>query len=86
MDSLTIHFPKEGKAYYRDGTPLSDTELINWLEVDPERLEDVRGTCNNENMTVREAIERLIAMDNNAAAVLKERLPASCGDEPRGTG
>lgn len=43
---------------------MSDSECLDWLDVDSDRLEDVRGTMNNENMTVREAIMHLSKMDS----------------------
>ena len=37
----------------------TDSERLDWLEEDRSRLEDVRGRCNNEGTTVREAIDHL---------------------------
>lgn len=45
---------------------MTDTERLDWLEVDNTRLEDVRGRMNNEDETIREAIDALA--DGTAAA------------------
>lgn len=36
---------------------MTDEERLDWLEEDPDRLEDVRGYVNNEGGTVRDAID-----------------------------
>jgi hypothetical protein len=36
-----------------------DKDRIDWLNDDTKRLEDVRGHCNNDGVTVREAIDWL---------------------------
>lgn len=41
---------------------MTDTERLDWLDADNTRLEDVRGRMNNENETVREAIDALVAL------------------------
>lgn len=33
---------------------------LNWLQVNPRRLEDVRGRVNNEGVSVRAAIDWLV--------------------------
>lgn len=38
---------------------MTDTERLDWLESDPDRLEDVRGWLNNEDSSVRDAIDVL---------------------------
>jgi hypothetical protein len=38
---------------------LTDTERLDWLAKDTERLEDVRGRMENENVDIREAIDWL---------------------------
>lgn len=40
---------------------MTDAERIDWLEEDPDRLEDVRGHYNNSDpqVTVREAIDQM---------------------------
>lgn len=38
----------------------NDTERLDWLHDDPDRLEDVLGCVNNEGFSVREAIDSLI--------------------------
>ena len=39
---------------------VSDKRRLDWLEADPDRLEDVCGFVNNEGETVRGAIDRLM--------------------------
>jgi hypothetical protein len=36
---------------------LTDEYILNWLDADPGRLEDVYGYIQNEGGTVREAVE-----------------------------
>lgn len=38
---------------------MTDTERLDWLEVDSSRLEDVRGRVENENVDIRVAIDWL---------------------------
>lgn len=38
---------------------MSDTDCLNWLEQNPTRLQDVYWRVQNENETVRQAIEWL---------------------------
>lgn len=45
---------------------MTDTERLDWLGADNTRLEDVRGRMDNENETIREAIDALA--DGTAAA------------------
>lgn len=45
---------------------MTDTERLDWLDADNTRLEDVRGRMDNENETIREAIDALA--DGTAAA------------------
>jgi hypothetical protein len=43
-----------------------DTERLDWLDADSDRLEDVRGYMNNEDCGVRAAIDALMtAMDKS---------------------
>lgn len=37
-----------------------DTERLDWLDGDSNRLEDVRNYMNNEDASVREAIDALM--------------------------
>lgn len=37
----------------------TDTERLDWLDIDSDRLEDVRGRMNDDEETVREAIDFL---------------------------
>lgn len=38
---------------------MDDTERLNWLAADSDRLEDVRGWLNNNDGELREAIDAL---------------------------
>lgn len=38
----------------------TDTERLDWLDADSDRLEDVRNYMNNENVSVRETIDALM--------------------------
>lgn len=38
----------------------TDTERLDWLDADNDRLEDVRNYMNNEGVSVREAIDSLM--------------------------
>lgn len=40
---------------------MTDMERLDWLDSDVDRLADVRGRMLNEDETVREAIDALIA-------------------------
>ncbi len=42
---------------------LTDTDILDWLEADSDRLEDVRGRVNIEGGTIREAVRWFIVYD-----------------------
>ena len=48
-----------------------DTERLDWLDADSDRLEDVRNRMNDEEETVREAIDALAAIGALMSAIGK---------------
>jgi hypothetical protein len=39
----------------------TDEDMLNWLDQDANRLEDVRGWLNNEEGSIRDALTALMA-------------------------
>lgn len=44
---------------------MTDEQRLNWLNEDTERLEDVRGYMVNEEVDIREAIDRLAELQKS---------------------